>query len=322
MMALTHHYIVRLAALKVGLLHFRDYALLGDDIVIANQLVAEKYKELLKTLEMPISFAKTHESLQTYEFAKRWIHAGVEITPYAFSGIFETWKSYSLLQNFLETQQQHGWELREGRKTGHVLEEIYDIFGKPSQAKRSRKLLDSFTLLLTFIKTNDNKIKAEAANELFTLLALPVPERVDLVLFTQDMINSIIVQQGKEDHIKIIELQKEYLKVLSEKIRGTFSEARIANQIRLLLVEYHPLLGAIGSINNNITEALIMLENGTQEQINDIFKSRVLSASMINMGIFSMRTARSRILAQSRLVKEFRTQTELFFKEGGFYMDF
>lgn len=80
-MALTHHFLVKMSALKAGITHFSRYAVLGDDVVIANDAVAAKYKELLSTLRMPVSWEKTHVSQDTYEFAKRWIHKGVEITP-------------------------------------------------------------------------------------------------------------------------------------------------------------------------------------------------------------------------------------------------
>lgn len=89
-MALTHHFIVRLAALRCGLPHFKDYALLGDDIVIANDKVAQRYRDLLAILAMPISETKTHVSIDTYEFAKRWIQKGIEVTPFSLSGLFET----------------------------------------------------------------------------------------------------------------------------------------------------------------------------------------------------------------------------------------
>jgi hypothetical protein len=62
-MALTHHFIVQLAAYRVG--HrkmFESYALLGDDLVLADPAVAESYKNLLSILDMPFSKAKTHES--------------------------------------------------------------------------------------------------------------------------------------------------------------------------------------------------------------------------------------------------------------------
>lgn len=70
-MALTHHVIVQVAALRSGIYGFKSYAILGDDVVIADDRVAEEYRKLLDTLDMPISESKTHVSKDTYEFAKR-----------------------------------------------------------------------------------------------------------------------------------------------------------------------------------------------------------------------------------------------------------
>jgi len=70
-MALTHHVIVQIAAIRSGNFGFTDYCLLGDDIVIANTEVAEEYKKVLSLLDMPISVQKTHVSDYMYEFAKR-----------------------------------------------------------------------------------------------------------------------------------------------------------------------------------------------------------------------------------------------------------
>jgi len=53
-MALTHHLIVRVAALRAGFPHFTSYALLGDDIVIADAAVAQQYRTLLPSPNMPI----------------------------------------------------------------------------------------------------------------------------------------------------------------------------------------------------------------------------------------------------------------------------
>lgn len=68
---LSHHITVRIAALMVGIPYFDQYAILGDDIVIANSLVTKKYKEIISDLGVSISEAKSHESSNTYEFAKR-----------------------------------------------------------------------------------------------------------------------------------------------------------------------------------------------------------------------------------------------------------
>jgi hypothetical protein len=107
-MATTHHYIVQLASRRAGLRFFWDYCLLGDDLVIAHEGVAAQYKILCSILDMPISDAKTHVSLDTFEFAKRWFHRGVEVTGYSIGGLLETWKRYSTLHEFLQNQQSHG----------------------------------------------------------------------------------------------------------------------------------------------------------------------------------------------------------------------
>lgn len=74
MLALTHHYIVQLAANNVGIKGwFSQYVLLGDDIVITNILVAKEYYRLM-VLEfgVDINLAKSIKSTKRVaEFAKR-----------------------------------------------------------------------------------------------------------------------------------------------------------------------------------------------------------------------------------------------------------
>jgi len=125
-MALTHHTIVQVAAIRAGqtldFKVFTDYALLGDDLVIANCDVAREYKLLLQDLDMPISLEKSHTALGSYEFAKRWIIQGEEITGFSISGLLETWKKYPLLKNFLDNQCGHGWELDKERHPDLILD--------------------------------------------------------------------------------------------------------------------------------------------------------------------------------------------------------
>jgi hypothetical protein len=88
--AITHHAIVRLAALRAGYTaRWSSYALLGDDIVIANDAVAEQYRLILADLGVSISESKTHVSKDTYEFAKRWIQRGTEVTGAPMGSLFE-----------------------------------------------------------------------------------------------------------------------------------------------------------------------------------------------------------------------------------------
>jgi len=84
---ITHHLVVHWAAYLCGYTDFKDYILLGDDIVIKHNKIARKYKSIMNKLGVEISEAKSHVSKDTYEFAKRWIRRGVEISPLPLRGI-------------------------------------------------------------------------------------------------------------------------------------------------------------------------------------------------------------------------------------------
>lgn len=82
MLALSHHVIVRIAAKRVGKLNFGDYALLGDDIVIADESVAKAYHELMTvTLGVDINLSKSLISKHSFEFAKRLVTLTGEVSP-------------------------------------------------------------------------------------------------------------------------------------------------------------------------------------------------------------------------------------------------
>lgn len=100
MLALTHHTLVQLAASRVGLsgkpttilsedgvevpmlTYFEDYALLGDDIVIANDSVARAYHALMtEELGVDINLSKSLVSSDTFEFAKQIIKGDINLSP-------------------------------------------------------------------------------------------------------------------------------------------------------------------------------------------------------------------------------------------------
>jgi hypothetical protein len=81
MLALSHHVVVRIAANRVGLPYFTNYALLGDDIVIANTMVAKAYHSIMtKTLGVDINLSKSMISKNSFEFAKRIITMDGEVS--------------------------------------------------------------------------------------------------------------------------------------------------------------------------------------------------------------------------------------------------
>jgi hypothetical protein len=84
MLALTHHVLVHIAASRIGMQigTFRDYAILGDDVVIANEHVAAAYLNLMSQLGVEISLAKSLISEGgVIEFAKRLMSPAYDYTP-------------------------------------------------------------------------------------------------------------------------------------------------------------------------------------------------------------------------------------------------
>jgi hypothetical protein len=67
-----------------------EYVLLGDDIVLADEKVTKEYMTVLDVLGVKVSEIKTCVSADTYEFTKRWIHFGEEVTGAPLGSLFQT----------------------------------------------------------------------------------------------------------------------------------------------------------------------------------------------------------------------------------------
>jgi len=65
------------------------YMLLGDDIVITDKGVADHYLKIMDDLKVDISSQKTHVSPNMFEFAKRWVRNGIEITGVPINGFLQ-----------------------------------------------------------------------------------------------------------------------------------------------------------------------------------------------------------------------------------------
>lgn len=109
MLALTHHMLVALAAKRVGfpIGTFTSYAVLGDDIVLANGQVARSYLNLMREIGVKIGIAKSLVSRRgVLEFAKRFIVDGQDASAvslrevltsvFHFQSKLELGKKYSL----------------------------------------------------------------------------------------------------------------------------------------------------------------------------------------------------------------------------------
>jgi hypothetical protein len=77
MFAVTHHVVVRYCAQKLGV--NPEYYILGDDIVINGDSLAESYKKLIHLLGVRISASKSVRG-NSAEFAKRLFYQGTEVS--------------------------------------------------------------------------------------------------------------------------------------------------------------------------------------------------------------------------------------------------
>ena len=93
--SLSHHCMVWMAAANVDEKYkyqpFTDYALLGDDIVVTNPLVAKEYKRIMLNLGLSISEGQSLSSKDgSFEFAKQfWVKRGqINLSPLSAPAVF------------------------------------------------------------------------------------------------------------------------------------------------------------------------------------------------------------------------------------------
>lgn len=108
--ALAHHYVMYWCCRELRMdWATSKYCILGDDVLIGDHRLAHKYKEVILLLGVEFSDIKTHESSKLFEFAKRLVYNGSEITPFPVSSLVETGKKSYLLTNLLMEETKKGW---------------------------------------------------------------------------------------------------------------------------------------------------------------------------------------------------------------------
>jgi hypothetical protein len=112
MLALSHHLIVQIAARRCGCeCIFTNYAVLGDDIVIADDAVAKAYLAIMEVLGVDVNLVKSHQG-STAEFAKRWIHSTLgDFTPLGAGDILVSVRNYKYLPSLLMEMKEKGFFL-------------------------------------------------------------------------------------------------------------------------------------------------------------------------------------------------------------------
>nr|UJQ92508.1 MAG: putative RNA-dependent RNA polymerase [Mitoviridae sp.] len=107
MLAFVHHFLVQCAAWRAG--HpqdrlFLDYAVLGDDLVIADWKVARAYLRLLDSLGVECGLHKSLLSPRglALEFAKRTLFKGVDVSPIPILEFFTASRNLGACVEFMK----------------------------------------------------------------------------------------------------------------------------------------------------------------------------------------------------------------------------
>jgi hypothetical protein len=308
-MALTHHVIVQYASVLAGVTtpseYFERYVLLGDDLVIADRDVADKYLELCKLLDMPINLDKSLISETMCEFAKRIVIDNEEVSGYSIGGLMEVQKKYSLLHEFLKSSSSHGWNLPIGKHPDFI-SAILGVYGKFSHRERIIKLYMVYHYIQEFISGIPYR-DMQSCNQLILAIstyfgrAFPLQEALephqvyDLLL---DYIQEVKLRIVVRDVEKLFEGNEKIQKDLDKPYRIHFPSLSVQ------------LLQALRRECNPITEVVNRLLRKSVEEANtlvsdpsvDIF-SIGISKYFVGKDVFSLRRARSISLAQAQLTK-------------------
>jgi hypothetical protein len=248
--ALWHHIIIEYCAFTVGLTSFRDYAVLGDDVVIWNSSVAVKYQQQMRFLGIPINLTKsvTGDSQHSQiEFAKRHAINGVEI-----SGI-----SYNLIN----------------KNTLHNVDELMEEINK-------RSMMFDKTHCCRILVRHPNSRVEDLLNFIISLKLSKGPINLveRLPEFKVD-ITQLDDKVRKRRCEKIMEKVMDLDKLLSgnSPIEDLFKLHEVQyNKTALGLTGYsdplslHPLVFVVNHLGERLGELLELVWSGESDAINDV----------------------------------------------------
>jgi hypothetical protein len=124
-MRFLHHALVRLRALRCGVEDFRDYLVLGDDIVIAREEVRKEYTRIMSQIGVEISLRKrVPKRISTgCEFASKLICDMGDLSPLpagcvlagTVSSLFQLWDALLVRGRALGANPEvtHGADFRD-----------------------------------------------------------------------------------------------------------------------------------------------------------------------------------------------------------------
>jgi hypothetical protein len=175
----AHHFVIYLACKKCGIKWKESkYCMLGDDVLIGDDLLAKTYKEFIQELGVTFSPRKTHSSKLLSEFAKCYFFRGEEITPFPINALREARKRYYVLLNVLYEERTRGWI--PSVPYTEVLRDFFTIINKKPR-RVVRKLVSILAMTEIVMKVTKGFESAETSvNGYLRMTRSPVPYRSDL----------------------------------------------------------------------------------------------------------------------------------------------
>lgn len=150
--SLTHHFLVQYAAYRATkeIRFFRGYALLGDDIVIADHDVALSYQALLLEIGVEYGLAKSLiSSTGGFEFAKRTFSRGKDVSALSLAAIGIAKADHTVLEQVLTRYGTFGSLFDNVKKAAKVLGYGYRTLARLSTVLESKTRLQGLAILLS-----------------------------------------------------------------------------------------------------------------------------------------------------------------------------
>ena len=220
--ALTHHVIVRMCALRLGLTNFEDYVIIGDDVTIFNTEVAREYRLFLDRMNINISEGKSLQSggsPSSAEIAKRLFKNGEELSPIPHDAIESAIENHLLFPNLMKLCLDR--DIIKHDSFAPVYSILHEVY-------KNKRTCEEVFALLTFPSSNLATSSDTMTTHLWKCEA--------------DLINTIF--QHKKVHLLKSRAKGYYENQLQLDIATDLGALGRAIQAHKppILIEYHPLL--------------------------------------------------------------------------------
>jgi len=309
----THHLLVQFCA-RLGKVtsegnYFKDYYILGDDIIIFNDIVADKYKYLIDILGVELSPTKTHVSKDTYEFAKRWFYKGDEITGISLRQILNKPK-YALVADFISELDDRYLNSDYTMISEHCLYNLLSIWHNagnsryyakmgmrywslPKKEDKSCTLNEKYHYIMTSLIHNELGCNRSPCDP-------KIQNIIDvMILHTKSQQLQDMIVQGAQG----------YNAYIMNKI-SIFNNEGIINEDCDVQMTVQSLPDVLASFNNvkdvqtEYDELRRIIWDGTNGEIRDVITSSKIDPSFNPLATFQMNPRHLKIVKTSRTIKK------------------